>query len=201
MHDFCHCWAPTQTTSSTATIRKQLPSGYRLPVITDRVVRGFCTLRSRNGAVSCLDRTGFSSGFAVKASRDWQLFTDEGVGADKIEWTGIVDSMDDEDRAGSPEVMTAVLTLGDFSWTYCTANNCVALILKASHEKVKKHVEPVVVGPNVHKIQGPISRSAIRSAAVSGSSPLPLSPRASHSYRFSKKCKRRGRSARPQCAK
>ena len=136
-----------------------------------------------------------SSGYTI----DGQLcFIGEGVGKRKIERTAIVDSMDSDTRAifeevrksrlplatwetksastCSPEVMSAVLLLGEFNWTFCAANDCNT---NGKHKNPKEKANRAFAGPDAQtppwKLpadEDPLQRPVTRSAVASGSSTL-----------------------------
>ncbi len=159
--------------------------------------RSLCTLHFLNGAVSCFGRNQvlpqITQGWADSSSslKKALIRTKQNVQPSWRAWTansravfeGIRKSMSPlatwemkSLSTGSPEVMTAVLTLGEFSWTFCTADDCNT---NTKHKKVKERADEVFVGPDAQttpwSLPGPVTRRVTRSAAVSGSSTLPLS--------------------------
>ena len=144
----------------------------------------------------------------------------------KIRRAAIVESMDSKSRAfveaitesgsplatwkmkslstGSPEVMTAICTLGElaeFPWVYCTDNDCNT---NENHQNKRDLVKLASVGPDAQpegtpwSLPGPATRLATQSAAASGSStlpvPFPTAPRSSeHGSPMKDKGKKRPR--------
>ncbi|KAF8625472.1 hypothetical protein AX15_005358 [Amanita polypyramis BW_CC] len=130
-------------------------------------------------------------------------FMGEGDGQEKLERAEIVKTMDSKVRAtfeelrnlmsslatwemesvltGSPEVMATVRTLGEFSWTYCDAQDCDTITKHViEREKVCEMVrghgaqDPLWSlpgeGRNGETLQRLITRRVTRSAAASRSS-------------------------------
>ena len=151
----------------------------------------------RWGSLLVWTQSASSSDYAIPDGR--LLFIEEGdndVDVSRDERAAIAESMDSRSRAffegvrksKSPlatwemknlttEVMTAIRDMGEFSWTFCTANDCDT---NPKHLRQQELVDLAgqSVGPDAQttpwSLPGPATRRVTRSAAASGSSTLHL---------------------------
>ncbi|KAF8351680.1 hypothetical protein F5887DRAFT_1069354 [Amanita rubescens] len=94
---------------------------------------------------------------------------------------------------GSPEVMTAIHNLGEFSWTSCPANDCDTNI---QHKNLKEQGNQAVIqaGPDARAPPWNLAGPVTQSTAASGSSTLPISsPKASRSSEYGSPMKDKGK--------